>query len=211
MEGYRNVKNVIFDFGGVILEIDYSKTEKALGSLMKRGDHAGFSQAEQSELFNGIETGLLSVAEFRDGLRALCERQTLSDESLDNAWNALLGPLIPEALELIKDVVENRRVFLLSNTNKIYIDRVNEGILRDLGSVAAFESVFERVYYSHELGMRKPDKEIFQLVLDENALKPEETLFIDDSRQHILGAEVLGFQTLHLTKPLVECEFLMGK
>lgn len=211
MQGYEKIKNVIFDFGGVILDIDYKKTEDALRSLMKDGDHAGFSQAEQADLFNGIETGHLSEAEFRNGLRELCERQELSDLELDRAWNALLGPVIPAALDLVRQVSEHRRVFLLSNTNKIHLDFVKEGLVQDFGSVDVFESSFEKVYYSHEHGLRKPHPEIFQLVLDENNLEPTETLFIDDSQQHIVGANRLGIKTLHLLGPLAEEIFLLNK
>ncbi|SMF61917.1 HAD family hydrolase [Pseudobacteriovorax antillogorgiicola] len=208
MTNYQNYKNIIFDFGGVLLEIDYRKTEDAFCELMGDGSHAGFSQASQSDLFNLIEVGAISNDAFRQGLRDLFQKSDVSDRELDLAWNALLGTIPRDWFEHVKAVGETRRIFLLSNTNAIHLDEVYREMERSLGSVEAFESAFEKVYYSHRLGLRKPHREIFETVIQENQLDPKDTLFIDDSIQHIQGAKELGLGTHHLTGLITDLQFL---
>lgn len=204
MPDYSHCKNIIFDFGGVLLDIDYAKTEDAFRNLLVDRSHGGFSQASQSELFDQIEVGAISAEEFRDGLRALFQRQDLPDATLDSAWNALLGLVRLPDLAYVKDISQAKRTFLLSNTNEIHLSCVQSVICQQLGSIAAFESAFERVYYSHLLGLRKPHLEIFRLVLEENDLDPAETLFIDDSIQHIEAATHLGLSTHHLDGSILD-------
>lgn len=209
LKNYSQVKNVIFDFGGVILDIDYNKTELALQKLMHDKSHAGFAQKEQSGLFDDIETGKISKDEFRNGLRKLCGNLEVLDGDLDKAWNALLGGIIPGALDVVKTVGKSRRVFLLSNTNAIHLEHIYAGIENELASVEEFEGAFEKVYFSHLMGLRKPHVEIFEQVMKENDLGAEHTLFIDDSIQHIEGAKKLGLHTHFLEGDLADLDWLI--
>ncbi|MEO6903200.1 MAG: HAD family phosphatase [Bacteroidia bacterium] len=189
----NNYKNIIFDLGGVILNIDYNLTVKAFAQLTTSNFDSLFSKAKQTNLFDLFEKGEITPVEFRKKLRSQlnCE---LADEAVDDCWNALLLDLPIERLHLLQKLASKHRIFLLSNTNEIHINRFNI-YLKERFNVADLSTYFEKVYLSYEVGMRKPDEEIFYKVLNDNNLKPEETLFIDDSEQHIQAAKKIGINT----------------
>ena len=197
MQIQTHIKNIIFDFGGVILNIDYKLTEKAFRELGLT-DFAGiYSQATQKELFDVFEKGLISPAEFRTEIRKFIGSAT--DTQIDQAWNAMLLDLPEERVSLLDKLRKTHRIFLLSNTNEIHFTSFSLYMKSKFKRDLLFE-LFEKAYVSHELKMRKPDSEIFEFVLNENGLKKEETLFIDDSIQHIEGAKKAGLNTVFLEK-----------
>lgn len=189
-------KNIIFDLGGVLLNIDYDITAKAFEKLGIPQFHKLFSKAEQNKTFDLYEKGLITSDEFRQALNNAL-RAPVSKEILDNSWNAMLLDLPPARLDLLKKVKQTHRTFLLSNTNEIHIQEFSHSLQQQFG-VPDLSSFFEKVYLSYEIKLRKPDAEIFQYVLDNNQLDPAETLFIDDSPQHIEGAKKLGIHTYWL-------------
>ena len=192
----NGIKNIVFDLGGVILDIDYNLTVKAFEDLGIPNFKEQYSKMSQSNLFDNIETGKISPVEFRDLIREVAQK-TISDAEIDTAWNALILHLPQYRIEILKNLQVNYRLFLLSNTNKIHYDDYSEVIKRENG-IEGLEPLFEKTYLSHEMGLRKPDPEIFQVVLSENNLVPKETLFIDDSPQHIASAKTLGIVAYHL-------------
>ncbi len=192
----NNYKNIIFDLGGVILNIDYSLTEKAFSKLGISDFKTLFSQAQQTKLFDNYEKGFLSSDDFRTELKKSLLKNTTDDE-IDTAWNAILLDLPNERIELLKKTNLTHRTFLLSNTNDIHIEKFNSYLENEF-DLPDLSSLFEKMYLSYEIGMRKPDAEIFEFVLKENTLKPNETLFIDDSIQHIEAAKKLGIGTYWL-------------
>jgi len=189
-------KNIIFDFGGVIINIDYNLTAKAFQQLGLDNFDELFSKAKQSDLFDLYEKGLITSAEFRARLKHILNVQ-VDDAQIDKAWNAMLLDLPQERLDLLQKLKGTHRTFLLSNTNEIHIDTIWDSLRKDMG-IADFTNYFEKVYLSYAVHMRKPDAGIFELVLKENNLVPEETLFIDDSPQHIETAQKLGIHTYWL-------------
>ncbi len=193
-------KNIIFDLGGVILNINYSLTEKAFRKLGVDNFDLLFSQAQQSHLFDNYEKGFITSTAFRNELNTYLKKNE-SDEIIDEAWNAILLDLPKERIELLKKVRTTHRTFLLSNTNEIHINTFNKYLQKEF-LTNDLSGLFEKVYLSYEIGMRKPDAEIFEFVLRENNLKADETLFIDDSSQHIAAAAKLGLHTylLDVTK-----------
>ena len=192
----NGIKNIIFDLGGVILDIDYNLTVKAFEKLGIPNFKAQYSKMSQSNLFDNIETGKISLEEFRNLIREVAEKD-VTDAEIDHAWNALILHLPQYRIEILKKLQDNYRLFLLSNTNKIHYDDYSEVIKRENG-IEGLEPLFEKTYLSHEMGLRKPNPEIFNVVLNENNLVAEETLFIDDSPQHIASAKTLGIVTYHL-------------
>ncbi len=192
----NGIKNIIFDLGGVILDIDYNLTVKAFEGIGIPNFKEQYSKMSQSNLFDNIETGKISPVEFRDLIREVAQK-TISDAEIDTAWNALILHLPQYRIEILKNLQINYRLFLLSNTNKIHYDDYSEVIKRENG-IKGLKPLFEKTYLSHEMGLRKPDPEIFQVVLSENNLVPKETLFIDDSPQHIASAKTLGIVAYHL-------------
>ena len=192
----EKIHNIIFDFGGVIINIDYEVTIEAFKKLGIDNFEVLYSQASQSNLFDDIETGKISPQYFINGLLELLP-SGISPNKVVHAWNAMLLDIPKDRIELLKKLSAKYRIFLLSNTNSIHIDKA----LRTWKKVSKtpIESVFEAIYFSHIVGMRKPNIEIFDYVCEQHKLNKRETLFIDDSIQHIEGAEKSGLHTVHLT------------
>jgi glucose-1-phosphatase len=192
----RNFKNIIFDFGGVIINLDYTLTAKAFAALGLANFDALYSKAIQNNLFDDLEQGALTPTELRNELRKNISTE-VSDAEIDHAWNAMLLDLPKERLELLSQFKQTHNTFLLSNTNEIHINCFHNIIKETVGK-PNLESFFHKVYYSSAIGMRKPHVDIFEFVLNENNLLASETLFIDDSIQHIEGAKKAGLHTYWL-------------
>lgn len=190
----QEIKNIIFDLGGVIINLSYELTREAFISLGVKDFDAIYSKAQQSGFFNEFDKGVLSAEEFRNEIRKHINR-TVSDREIDAAWNAMLLDIPAEKLLLLLTLKKNYRTFLLSNTNEIHVRSFSAYLERE-HHARDFTPYFEKWYMSCNMRMRKPDAEIFEFVLRENNLKAEETLFIDDSVQHIRGAEKLGLRTI---------------
>ena len=194
----KDFKNIIFDFGGVIINIDYYRVVNAFVNLGVKDFDRLFSQLSQHHLFDNFDKGLITADEFRDEIRSI-SNVPLTDEQIDRAWNAILINLPKENIDLLLQLKKNYRLFLLSNTNEIHEKAFTKMMYEDFGK-NVLSDIFERIYFSHKINKRKPDKEIFDLVMAENNIAAKETLFIDDSPQHISGASRLGIQTLLLEK-----------
>lgn len=191
---------IIFDFGGVIIDLDYNLTVQQFKNIGISDFENIYSQASQSELFSQLETGQISGEYFIKKIQALLPDNITATQVVD-AWNAMIKEIPLEKLLLLKRLKqEGVRTFLLSNTNEIHIPFALKKLKKI--SNASLESYFEKVYFSHDLKMRKPDEEIFRFVCENNNLNPKNTLFIDDSIQHIQGAQNAGLNTLHLTPDL---------
>lgn len=193
----NSIDAIIFDFGGVILNLDYSRTIRAFEDLGFTDFEERYTQAKQDGVFDEIETGAITEHEFRNRMRVLA-RIELTDAQIDQAWNAMLLELPKVRLELLSSLKTSKRTFLLSNTNVIHAREFEQSI-REAHNGVDLKNYFEAGYYSHEMGMRKPDPKIFQRLIDTHDLNPSRTLFIDDSEQHIEGAKVTGLQTHHLS------------
>jgi glucose-1-phosphatase len=200
-------KNIIFDLGAVILNIDYNLASEAFKKLGVSDFDELYSKKKQDLLFDKLETGELDESGFRDEIRKHIPHDVTNDQ-IDSAWNSMLLDLPPGRFQWLQQIGKKYRIFLLSNTNSIHVREFTRRLDAQYGK-GAFEKLFEKVYYSCKMKMRKPDKEIFDLVLKENNLEPSETLFIDDSPQHIEGAKKCGIQTLHL-KNGMRVELVLG-
>lgn len=190
------IDSIIFDLGGVILNLDYQKTIDAFTALGLNKSGQLFSQSHQTTLFNNFETGKISAVQFRSGIRKLVSSE-LSDSQIDDAWNSMLFDLPLKRIELLKDIAKSKRIFLLSNTNEIHMDWFKSYTNELLGKDVFFK-LFEVAYLSNEMGLRKPNADIFEYVTNENNLNPTKTLFIDDSKQHIIGAKKVGLNAYHI-------------
>ena len=190
------IKNIIFDLGGVIMNISYQKTLNEFKKIGVTNIEEFYTQTAQVELFDKFDKGLISPQEFRDEIRNRTSAR-LSDQIIDNAWNAMFLDLPKGRLELLQSLKSHYKTFLLSNTNAIHIAYFNQLLNREFG-LKDFSNFFHKIYYSYEIKMRKPDHETFMMIIIENGLKPEETLFIDDSVQHIEGARQLNLLAHHL-------------
>jgi len=193
-----SIRNVIFDLGGVILNIDYDRTVQAFELLGFTGFGEIFSQRQQLELFSTFERGQITPEEFRASINRLSPLP-LKESDIDAAWNAMLLDLPEERMELIERVRQTHRTFLLSNTNVIHIEAFISSVDKQHGA-GRFNALFDTIYYSSSIGMRKPDAEIFEFVLRENDLAPEETLFIDDFPWNVEAARKTGINAVQVSK-----------
>jgi putative hydrolase of the HAD superfamily len=194
--GKVKVRNVIFDFGGVLFEIDYHAPVREFKKIGFSNFEEIYSQASQSQLFDRAETGKISNEDFYTEIHSYCP--TASRKEVIDAWNSILLHLMPEKVEVVAKTKEaGMRVFLLSNTNAIHVAEFERMIEQSYG-LEKFKSYFEKVYYSNEIGIKKPYPETFLEVCKWNDLDPSETLFIDDSVQHVEGAKKAGLQVAHL-------------
>ena len=194
----NKIRNIIFDYGNVIFTIDFNRAQHSFTELGVKNVEHFFSHKGHDSLFDQFEQGLISSSEFRDGIRKVTGIESLSDAEIDQAWNSLLIGVPEPNHDLLLKVKEKYRTFLLSNNNEIHYNWIMDYLQREhrLDSNAVF---FEKDYYSHLMKMRKPNREIFEFVIRENNLNPNETLFIDDSPQHLKTADMLGLNTHLLT------------
>lgn len=194
----QNIKNIIFDFGGVIIDIDYWKSINAFIELGGENFDQIYSQAGQAELFDELDKGLITADDFMNKLQKMLPPGT-GTKMIEDAWNAILIGIPEHRVRLLEKIQNNYRIFLMSNTNIIhYKEYVIE--LKEKFGYDSLSRLFEKVYLSFELGMRKPDEKFFKLILEENNLNPAETLFIDDSQQNLPPARSLGIHTQFLKK-----------
>jgi len=193
---FEGIKTLIFDLGGVIYNVDYYKTINSFKALGIDRFEEIYAKAGQSNLFNDLEEGKISHAVFIERIKTL-SRKDLTSSQIINAWNSMLLGFMPDALSCLKRLSGSYRLFLLSNTNEIHIQEIENRVGTTF--FLDFCSLFEKVYLSHELGLRKPHIDIFDYILKEKGLKANETLFIDDSIQHVEGALKAGLQAHHLT------------
>lgn len=191
----QNLKNIIFDLGGVLLNIDFKKTEAAFKLLGWDSFSDYISQFHISDLFEQYETGQIDDLDFVQGISELMGKAA-NNQNIIDAWNALLLDFPSKRIDLLKKLKGRYRLFLLSNTNAIHLKEFNQRLYEQEG--VYLEDLFEKTYYSHVVKLRKPSSAIFQLVLDENNLLPEETLFIDDTASNFEEAIKMGIQTYHL-------------
>ena len=196
----QNIKNIIFDYGNVIFSLDFAKSQEAWKELGIDNANDFYSHKIQDPVFTAFERGDIDAIGLRERIKEITRKPNLTDQQIDHAWNSLLVGIPQGNHELILNLKSKYRTFLLSNINEIHFDHIMKYLKDDFG----FESndhLFEKIYYSHLLGKRKPEAEIFEQVLMENNLDPAETLFIDDSPQHIEGAKKLGINTYLMTAP----------
>jgi putative hydrolase of the HAD superfamily len=190
------IELIIFDLGGVLLDIDYTLTQAAFANLGIHDITSLYSKAAQSDIFDRLETGAISAEEFRAAIRKLVGKE-LSDDSIDEAWNALIQRMPPHRLERVVELRKSHRTCILSNTNNIHIPCF-ERLMLDQGLMEVYMQAFEQLFYSSRIGLRKPDPDAFHYVLGAMKVSPEKALFIDDSIQHIVAARKLGIQSYHL-------------
>lgn len=196
----QTIQNIIFDYGNVIFTIDFKRTQNAFTALGVTNVEDFYAHKSHHPIFDAFEKGEIDAKTFRDGIREISNSPSLTDEQIDATWNSLLIGIPKGNHELLLRLKDKYRVFLLSNINEIHLEYINNYLKKEF-NINGNEIFFEKIYYSHLVGKRKPNKDIFEQLLAENRLKPEETLFIDDSPQHLKTATDLGLQTYLMTYP----------
>jgi FMN phosphatase YigB (HAD superfamily) len=206
----NNIKNIIFDYGNVIFMLDFKKSRQAWVELGITDPDAFYSHQKQDKIFTEFESGGATSEEFRAYIRKVLENPALTDAQIDHAWNSLLVGVPDGNHDLLLQLKPKYRTFLLSNINPIHYDYIMNYLEKDF-DFNGNDHLFEKTYYSHLMGKRKPNADIFEQVLAENNLDPAETLFIDDNPQNIEAAKNLGIQTWLMTAPDTVQKFFRGK
>lgn len=193
-------KNLIFDIGDVIVDIDYLVTIGEFQKLLPSDKGIDFSEIvsynKQNKIFDQFETGKLSAAQFRNELRGFLKPE-VTDEEINRAWNSILINYPAQKFELLNELQSRYSTFALSNINEIHVEALNLAAKEKLG-VDEFGRFFHRAYYSNEVGFRKPEKEIYELILSKENLIPNETFFVDDKAENIEAAKELGIHAYQL-------------
>jgi FMN phosphatase YigB (HAD superfamily) len=192
----RGIKNIIFDLGGVILNLDNQRTTDAFVALGLKNIREYFGHGHAASFFKDYEVGKITDGQFIGAIRETTGLNA-SDQAIVESWNALLLDFPPERIQLLKELGKTYRIFLFSNTNALHLAALRDIYTRTFGS-GSLEDHFEKTYYSHLLRMRKPDRASYEYILQENGLNGSETLFVDDAIINVEGAEQAGLKGLYL-------------
>ena len=194
-----SIKNIIFDFGGVVLDIDPQLT---IDEFVKLGftDFDKLSTPEfTDEIIGKFERGILTPEVFRTKLKKFLDID-VTDQQLDDAWNSLLYDIPRERIEILEQGKKNYQIILLSNSNEIHYDLFVRDLQLRFG-YREFDDLFHKSYFSFDLHLLKPNSEVYEFVINQHGILPEETLFIDGKEENIVAAKKLGLRTYKLDKP----------
>lgn len=194
----KGIKNIIFDLGNVIVDLDIGATDLAFKKLCGVRYDKIMQELSAETFFERYETGQISTAEF---VKRLQEKigGGVSEQAIKDAWNAMLLDIPDIRYDILKAAQSKFRTFCLSNTNELHIEYVYNQ-LKETKGIENLDHYFEKVYLSHEMEQRKPNVDIFETVIKENQLNPSDTLFIDDTAAHLEGAKKAGLHTFHMSE-----------
>jgi HAD superfamily hydrolase (TIGR01509 family) len=192
----KKISTIIFDLGGVLLDLDQGKTLRAFSRLGLDLDDVN----ESSAIFTDFETGKLNAADFRQGIQTL-SKGILSQEQIDASWNLMLLDITEERFRLMEQLRKSFNIYLLSNTNSIHIDYFRNYIDGSFG-LERWDNLFDKQYLSYEIGLRKPNRAIYEYVLADLGREATECIFIDDNITNVRNAGAVGIHTIHAQQPL---------
>jgi len=191
MEMLNGIRNIIFDLGGVLLNIDPKKTIDAFGKLGMEQLVGDKGLSYDHEIFYQMEQGKITSEEFRNGVRQLLPKE-VSDDEIDAAWTAMLLNFPAIRVELVKNLRNDFKIYLFSNTNAIHVEKFHSIFRKQHGFEVS--TLFDKDFYSNEIGYRKPSPESFKEIIRLSGINPEESLFIDDSFQNVESAITSGLK-----------------
>ncbi len=192
------IKNIIFDLGGVVLDIDESIVYKELEKMGINTSELAHSK-DLMEILSKFDTGIYTAPTFRKKMKALIGQEKMTDQKFDSIWDAMLLDIPRERIEAIEKVKKHYKIFLMSNSNVIHYDLYVRDLQLRFG-YNEFDELFNKSYFSFAEHLEKPDPRFFELILDHEGLLPEETLFIDDTAANIKVAQSLGINTYHISR-----------
>jgi putative hydrolase of the HAD superfamily len=191
-----NIKNIIFDLGKVLLNLDFNASIVAFQKLGLNKDVLDNQQAYSDPVFYELEVGKVTPKEFCSRVRNVLNNQDATDLQIEDAWYAMILDIPASRVKVVQELGKNYNVYLFSNTNKIHIDRLHRAFKAEHG--IDFPSLFVKDYYSHEIHERKPDLLSYQKVIELSGINPDESIFIDDLEKNIIGAQQSGLKTFWL-------------
>jgi glucose-1-phosphatase len=199
MKNFSQLKNILFDLGGVILDLNVSATLERFLNLGFPKELLNYPENFETDIFFNYETGKTSTNEFRDAIRKLSD-VNFSDEEFDDAWCAMLSGVPESRTRLLQPLSKVYNLYILSNTSELHIRHFNQ-MFHDTAGYK-LSDVFTHGFYSYETGWHKPDPGAFKDVLKKAKIKAAETLFLDDNIHNVKAAKELGFNVIHITENL---------
>jgi len=204
----KTIKNIIFDLGDVIINIDVPKASHSFATLSQKPLEEVQKLIQHNEVFKKFETGQLSAPDFRNYIRSVFEQPNWTDAEIDTAWNSLLLDIPSQRIAKIQELAQKGyRLFLLSNTSSIHVEEVNRILHRTTG-IPQLNDLFETLFLSYEMGVMKPHHAIYHGVLESAGIIAKESLFLDDNADNIRAANEVGIQTILVQKPTSIVDYL---
>ncbi len=191
-----NIKNIIFDLGKVLLNLDFNASVVAFQKLGLKTDVLDNKQAYSDPVFYELEVGKVTPKEFCNRVRKVLNNQYATDLQIEDAWYSMILDVPANRVKVVQELSKSYNVYLFSNTNQIHIERLHRAFKAEHG--IDFPSLFVKDYYSHEIHERKPDLSSYQKVIELSGINPEESIFIDDLEKNIIGAQQSGLKTFWL-------------
>jgi len=191
-----NIKNIIFDLGKVLLNLDFNASVVAFQKLGLKTDVLDNKQAYSDPVFYELEVGKVTPKEFCNRVRKVLNNQDATDLQIEDAWYSMILDVPANRVKVVQELSKSYNVYLFSNTNQIHIERLHRAFKAEHG--IDFPSLFVKDYYSHEIHERKPDLSSYQKVIELSGINPEESIFIDDLEKNIIGAQQSGLKTFWL-------------
>lgn len=199
MKNRPDVDFVIFDLGNVLIDIDYTQAMDLMKSALPTTMHQRVDHCYTADFHKAYEKGQISSADFREEFRNYFQTNW-SDAEVDYYWNSLLGSIPTYRLDLVRKLKAQYQVGILSNTNEIHIEAVYAQ-LQAQHNLANFDPIFDWVFYSHEMGLAKPNQDIYQQLLLELGTTANRVLFFDDLKANVDGAASVGIQAIQVVGP----------
>lgn len=190
------IKNIVFDLGNVLLNLDFDASINAFKALGLDEKVVTRQQAYSDPVFYALETGQISAESFRERLRNILNNEKVADHEIDEAWYAMILDVPAHRVQMLQTLRKKYNIFLFSNTNEIHIGRFQK-VFKEQHEID-FASLFEQAFYSHEIQARKPESESYKKVIKFSGIEPAESLFIDDLEKNILAANEAGLKTFWL-------------
>lgn len=197
MENFSSLKNILFDMGGVIIDLNVNATLEAFYNMGFPAELLNYPENYNTDIFFRYETGKVSTGEFRDAIREASGIR-FEDKTFDDAWKAMLLDIPAERIELIRKLAQKFNLYILSNTSELHTPVFEQLFLQNGG--ISMKALFKQCFYSNEIGCHKPDDSSFRYVLDQAGIQAEETLFLDDNLHNIKAAQALGFNAIHINE-----------
>ena len=189
----QNIQTLIFDLGGVIINL---KTEQEWleEDLLPNFQPERLQLLQQQQYFQLFETGNVSVPDFTQQLKEIAVNKNITEDEVVHHWNGILKDIPKHRVDVLKQLSKKYKLILLSNTNHIHMDFIRNYMVAEFGEDILQEN-FHTCYYSQEIGLRKPHKEIYEFVLQQQGITASESLFLDDKPENLSEPEKLGIHT----------------
>lgn len=188
------IKNILFDYGGVICDLDFGACKKTFAEMGCSIENAMTEGFREGNILQRMDNGMATSKEFFEGVRLLGKAPQLGDNEILRAWNSILVGVPPQRFEAIKKLSEKYNLYLLSNCNALHWEVIFDRLSQHNGE--NIWNYFRQIFLSFRMHLEKPHKEIYEALVQEARIRPEETLFIDDRQDNVDGASEVGFNVL---------------